>query len=91
MKQAMPTCVALWILAIFSLVPLLNAPGAPGAIAYSVPGMDKAEVRTNLVYKKDGSDEIKSFSENNEIRISKTANSWLGIWILQYSPVLTCD
>jgi acetyl esterase/lipase len=36
-----------------------NAQDLPGKVVYSVPGMDKAEVRKNLVYKKDGLDELK--------------------------------
>jgi acetyl esterase/lipase len=46
-------------LILLGLIPLANAQGMPGAIVYSVPGMDKAEVRTNIVYKKDGTNEMK--------------------------------
>jgi acetyl esterase/lipase len=59
MKKAMPALVVLWILTIFSFAPPINAQDIPGGLVYSVPGMDKAEVRTNVVYKKDGLDEMK--------------------------------
>jgi dienelactone hydrolase len=51
--------IALSILTVFSLTPPINAQGLPGAIVYSVPGMDKVEVHPNLVYKKDGQVEMK--------------------------------
>ena len=59
MKRAMAELAGLCILAVFSLVLPLHAQNLPGEIVYTVPGMDKAEARTNLVYKRDGSDEIK--------------------------------
>jgi acetyl esterase/lipase len=46
-------------LILLGLIPLASAQGLPGAIVYSVPGMDKAEVRANIVYKKDGASELK--------------------------------
>jgi hypothetical protein len=57
MKKLVPMLAVLWIL--MNMVSLANAQGMPGAIVYSVPGMDKAEVRANIVYKKDGANEMK--------------------------------
>jgi acetyl esterase/lipase len=58
MKKTMPALVVLWI-AIVSFIQPIEAQSLPGGIVYSVPGMNQVEVRRNLVYKKDGPDEIK--------------------------------
>jgi len=48
-----------WILASIFLFTPLNGQDLSQPIVYSVPGMDKVEVRPNLIYKRDGRDEMK--------------------------------
>jgi acetyl esterase/lipase len=57
MKKSRQIIIVLWML--LSFVPVVVAQGLPGAVVYSVPGMDKAVVRPNIVYKKDGTSEMK--------------------------------
>lgn len=52
MKKGFLALVAPWVL-------ILMPPPVKAEIVYSVPGMDTVEVRKNLVYKKDGPDELK--------------------------------
>jgi hypothetical protein len=55
MKKAISALVSMWMLV---LILPANAQNLPGKIVYSVPGMDMVEVRKNLVYRKDGPDEL---------------------------------
>jgi len=58
-KKAMSSLFGVCILTVPFFITPINAQGLPGKIVYSVSGMDKVETRPNLVYRKDGSDEIK--------------------------------
>jgi tetratricopeptide (TPR) repeat protein len=51
--------IALWIIASIFLFPPLSGQDFSRPIVYSVPGMDKVDVRPNLIYRRDGQDEMK--------------------------------
>ena len=51
--------IASWILASIFFLPPLNGQDLSRPIVYSVPGMDKVDDRPNIVYKRDGRDEMK--------------------------------
>lgn len=46
-------------LTVIFIVPSTYGQGTPGPIVYSVPGMDKVKVHPDIVYKRDGRDEMK--------------------------------
>lgn len=56
--RSTPLILCIFLL-LLSNIPSIHGQNIPGSIVYSVPGMDKVVVRPNIVYNRDGQDEMK--------------------------------